>query len=119
MSTFLLCHPSCRFVLHVQQVPHPKAEISSLAGARARGAGKYLNPQAAPRGGYESRSEDHAQGGKPYKKKREGFSANSSISDQSAPARGLPDTVRAGLLALRASFRTETDRAVVTVATGR
>ena len=35
-STFLLCHPSCRFVLHVLQVHHPKAEISSLARAHAR-----------------------------------------------------------------------------------
>ena len=38
-----------------------------------RGAAQNPAPQAAPRGGYESRSEDHAQGGKPYKKKREGF----------------------------------------------
>ena len=38
-----------------------------------RGAAQNPAPQAAPRGQHESRPEDHAQGGKPYKKKREGF----------------------------------------------
>lgn len=38
-----------------------------------RGAAQTPAPQTAPRGGHDSRHEDYGQGGKPYKKKREGF----------------------------------------------
>jgi Zn-finger nucleic acid-binding protein len=38
-----------------------------------RSAAQPAAPQRAARGGYEPRHDDHPQGGKPYKKKREGF----------------------------------------------